>query len=268
MSATAVHPEAALLDPERQAVALADAERRLGRALTDGERRIDLVRLDRDLAAGKARLTAAIEAERRSAAHRFARDAVAGRSPRMRVRLSPAIRGALRGLYDAGVKAGRGELRRAGLDPDNLPRRLATRQKRVRLAVIEDRLNHRLHDLGVDAEHRVAIAVDLSTASQSAILDAVRGLPGVKAIAADFTSVPAFAGLGSVWDEADAAGVTTAWTYTAVMDDGTCETCAGFDGETYESWEAIQEVLPDGGPNPDCDGGDRCRCRAVPEFGS
>jgi hypothetical protein len=116
-------------------------------------------------------------------------------------------------------------------------------------------------------EHRLAIAVDLSAATRGEILAAVGRLPGVRSIAADFTSVPAFAGLGSVWDEADAAGITSAWTYTAVMDDATCETCAAADGDVYPSWDEIQTVLPDGGPNPDCDGGGRCRCRAVPEFG-
>lgn len=260
-----LHPEAALLDPARHELALADAARRLGRELSAGEQRIDLVRLDRDLAAGKERLVAAIESERRSAASRFAREAVAGRSPRMRLHLSPTIRRALRGLYDAGRSAGRGELARAGYDPDRLPRALAAVP--ARLAVIEERVDGRLAELGVADEHRLAVAFDLSAATRGEIMGAVARLPGVRAIAADFTSVPAFAGLGSVWDEADAAGITTAWTYTAVMDDGTCDTCSGFDGETYDSWDAIQEVLPDGGPNPDCDGGDRCRCRAVPEFG-
>lgn len=244
----------------------AEAERRLGRKLTDGERRIDIRTLDRDLAAGKRRLAAAIDAERRSATRAFARAAVAGRTPRMRLRLSRSIRSALRALYDAGRDAGRGELRRAGFDPDNLPKALASSRVPVKLAVIEREIKSRLDVLGTEMEHRLAIAVDLSTATRSAIFDAVANLPGVRAIAADFTTPPTFAGLGSVWDEADAAGVTTSWTYTAVLDAATCDTCEGFDGTTYESWDAIQMVLPDGGPNPDCDGGDRCRCRAVPEF--
>jgi hypothetical protein len=32
----------------------------------------------------------------------------------------------------------------------------------------------------------------------------------------------------------------------------------------YDTLDALFEVLPDFGPNPDCLGGDRCRCRAVP----
>jgi hypothetical protein len=262
--AAAAHPEALVVDEARLVLAQADAERRLGRKLTSGERRIDLVAVDRALVAGKERLLAAIEAEQRSAARRFARDALAGRSPRMRLRVSPAIRAALLALYDAGTASARGQLRRAGIDPDMLPKAMAAVP--VKLAVIERDLGTRLDDLGYTLEHRLAVAVDLSTATQSAIVDAVRGLPGFRSIGADFTTVPFDAGLGSVWDQADAAGVTSSWTYSAVMDASVCDQCAELDGTTYDSWDAIQEVLPDGGPNPDCDGGDRCRCQAVPEF--
>jgi phage gp29-like protein len=49
--------------------------------------------------------------------------------------------------------------------------------------------------------------------------------------------------------------------YSALLDLHTCETCAGADGQTAET----PDDLPDT-PNPDCDGGDKCRCVIVYVF--
>jgi len=49
--------------------------------------------------------------------------------------------------------------------------------------------------------------------------------------------------------------------YSALLDINTCEECAGADGETGETPDDIPDV-----PNPDCEGGDKCRCVHVYVF--
>jgi hypothetical protein len=48
------------------------------------------------------------------------------------------------------------------------------------------------------------------------------------------------------------------------LDGGTCDICAPMDGTEYHSLDELYTVLPDFGPNPNCLGGGRCRCRAIP----
>jgi hypothetical protein len=49
--------------------------------------------------------------------------------------------------------------------------------------------------------------------------------------------------------------------YSALLDVNTFESCAAADGETGATPDDIQAV-----PNPDCDGGDKCRCVRVYVF--
>lgn len=49
--------------------------------------------------------------------------------------------------------------------------------------------------------------------------------------------------------------------YSAVLDANTCDQCSGADGETGETEDDITPV-----PNPDCDGGDKCRCVHIAVF--
>ena len=49
--------------------------------------------------------------------------------------------------------------------------------------------------------------------------------------------------------------------YSALLDTGTCEACAAADGDEGATPDEITDV-----PNPDCDGGDRCRCVHVYVF--
>ena len=49
--------------------------------------------------------------------------------------------------------------------------------------------------------------------------------------------------------------------YSALLDVNTCEACAAADGQESESEDGIPAV-----PNPDCDGGDKCRCVVVAVF--
>ena len=46
--------------------------------------------------------------------------------------------------------------------------------------------------------------------------------------------------------------------YSALLDTNTCEACAGADGEEGATPADVPDV-----PNPDCDGGDKCRCVQV-----
>jgi len=60
---------------------------------------------------------------------------------------------------------------------------------------------------------------------------------------------------------AEFADEIKSYAYSALLDIDTCEVCEGADGQ-----EAAQEAdLPDT-PNPDCEGGDRCRCVIVATF--
>ncbi len=50
--------------------------------------------------------------------------------------------------------------------------------------------------------------------------------------------------------------------YSALLDSNTCDTCGDADGEEGDTPDDIPDV-----PNPDCDGGDKCRCVHVYVFG-
>lgn len=111
---------------------------------------------------------------------------------------------------------------------------------------------------------------DLGGAAAAAIIDALANIPGALSVAADLVSGAMFQGLGDTFDansdEIDTGGGGNGWDYTAVMDGSTCDECETRDGEHFDTWEEIagsDGPLPDGGPNPDCFGGERCRCRAT-----
>lgn len=90
--------------------AVADAEARLGRKLTDGEKRIDIVGIDRDLKNGKQRLHEAVAAEQRRAATAYAEK----REP-IQLKVTDEMMAALEDLYDAGVQHATTELEAAGI---------------------------------------------------------------------------------------------------------------------------------------------------------
>ena len=89
--------------------AIAYAEERLGRRLTEGERALDLIGLDVDLADGKERLTAAIETERRRALASY----LAGGSPALRI--TAEMEDAMIALVEAGRRHAREEFERLGI---------------------------------------------------------------------------------------------------------------------------------------------------------
>ena len=49
--------------------------------------------------------------------------------------------------------------------------------------------------------------------------------------------------------------------YSALLDSNTCDNCGDADGEEGDTPDDITDV-----PNPDCDGGDKCRCVHVYVF--
>lgn len=166
---------------------------------------------------------------------------------------------ALTDLYEAGVGHGEREVK------------LAVRQART-FAEVPPRLDEQtqklvalLRQLGAkveDAAHSQNAELMVGDIAQLVAIQRVAQLPGALNVASQLVSGAMYAGIGSVLDAN--AGLFTSWLYSAVMDNATCSPCAALDGQQFESWDAIQEVLPDGGPNPDCDGEGRCRCRAVP----
>ena len=237
----------------------AEAERRLGRTLDPSERAIDLARNDRILELGKAKLAAAVERER----NRAIRDWVRGGPGRLRV-TGPML-AILLDLVRAGERAAREEIGRiapeerrfeSAADRLDFDPRFARLRDTLRVGLY--RIETRIHEEGTEI-----IARDIGGLAAGAVARAMeRRVPGVLDTASRLVS-PAFAtGLGGVYD--NVSNLFDYWLYTAVMDGATCDVCRAHDGERFDSWEAIQAVLPGGGPNPFCRGGSRCRCRAVP----
>jgi len=247
--------------PEETVAAQAAATTRLGRPLTFAERSIDVVGLDRDLREGKARLTAAIEREKR----RAIRDALV-KGHALRINVTPEMRAALRAIFEAGRAHAQAEAARlAGprlaereyAAPPELPGRIEARLKQLLgglQATAQRRLDVTVSEAGIHA--------DLSVLARSAVGRAAMNVPGALDVAGRVVSSAMFAGVGDVFSAE--AGLFGGFQYTAIMDGATCDPCASLDGTEYTSWEDAQADLPDGGPNPDCDGDGRCRCRLVP----
>lgn len=227
----------------------------IGRELRASERAIDILRLNAAMNEAKEQIVRAIEAEKRRAIWRRLHDVSA-----VDLRLTGPMIAPLERLYQLGRREARAELQRLGYLP---ARKLASapRPRRNRQAELTNTLLQGLNQLS----HRVGseyAQADISGLSHSALVSALYSVPGARNIASALVSPALASGLGQTFEENE--DLIDGWEYTAVMDDGTCENCEALDGTTYASWADIQEVLPDGGPNPDCLGGNRCRCRPVP----
>lgn len=230
-------------------------EAMIGRELRAAEQAIDVFVLDRALNAAKAELVRAIEAEKRRAIRRTLRE---GWVRWVRIEVTRAMLEPLERLYRLGRREARAELERHGFLP---ARTYAADPKYERLRSKGWFLRGGLVQLSRRVE-RDLTAVDLETASQAAIATALYRVPGARDLASRLVSGALTDGLAATFEaNSELAG---GFEYTAVLDGGTCPSCEALDGEVFDSWDAIQEVLPDGGPNPDCDGEERCRCRPVP----
>lgn len=265
-------PAVALNDPS----VVAAAEARLGRKLTRGEQAIDLRAVDVALETGKERLRALIELEKRRVITLLVRQGIVSG-----LAVTPEMLAALRALYAEGQRQARAEIRRLDVEvrPVIAPLAILTDAEALALAeYVRDfdglsvpaalrRVRDLLSTLLVGISRRVqreAVTADLSTVAASAAIRALdRRVPGALDAASRLVSPALLSGVGDVFEAH--ADLFDAWTYTAIMDAATCDVCAELDGSSYPSWDDLMGVLPDGGPNPDCYGGSRCRCRGVPE---
>lgn len=243
----------------RHAVAM--AEQRLGRPLSTIERGLDLVGLDRDLSNAKDQLEREIERAKKKAILRHLRDG----GPVV-VRTTPRMRSILRALYRAGQRHARAEIRAAGKTPFPTGTRLSSRDPdavEARLAALLREYSQRLRRRvdAVPLEHG-EVGVSIGDLASTSVGRAALDIPGARDVASRIVSTGLFSGVGDVYDSN--AGLFDGWMYSAVMDAATCEVCSEADGTTYATWEEAMADLPDGGPNPDCDGEGRCRCRVVP----
>jgi hypothetical protein len=227
-------------------------EQRLGRQLTAAETHIRIEQIDALLNRAKDLLDAEIKRAQANMAAAIARGEI-GRLDR-----TPRMLSLLRHLREHGAAHAANELASMGYP-------VRTRTARRLQAPDEDelaaRLRVRLGELQTKIQ-REAVGLDLSELAADAIERALVAVLGARSIAADLVA-PAFtAGLAQTFEQH--ADLVEQWQYTAVLDAGLCGPCAELDGAIFDTLEALFEVLPDFGGNPDCDGGDRCRCRAVP----
>ena len=232
-------------------------ERAVGRKLRAAEKAIDVLLLQGALERAKNELDAAIGVELVRAVKAWA--ATPGSALRPRLEITPAIWRPLEELHELGRSEALNELERAGYRarrmaaPDPMPGGdFEDLEGTMRLGL--DRIALRVAD--------DFVAADLSGASTNAIAQAMLAVPGARDLASRVVSTALYSGMALTFEEA--GDLVAGFEYSSVLDHGTCDQCAPLDGTTYPSWDAIQGVLPGGGPNPECRGGGRCRCRAVP----
>lgn len=243
-------------------------EARIGRRLTAAERHIDVEAIDALLNQAKDFLDAAIQAEQK----RLAVLVAAGHGGRLEV--TPRMVAILRDLRAHGRAHALNELASMGYAVRANERRFAVPAQppgeppppRPRLVVVSDsiiegRLRARLGALTVKVQAE-AVGLDLSSMATSAIEKALVNVLGARSIAADLVS-PAFGGgLGDTFEAH--ADLIDGWEITGIQDGAQCDPCAELDGTTYDTTDALLEVMSDFNGVDDCDGGDRCRCRAIP----
>lgn len=235
------------------------AELLAGRPLRLAEQAIDVVRLDHAMNTAKDDVHEAIRLEIRRAVRRSLLTGARFRLDVTRGMLRPLER-----LHRLGRDEAAAELTRAGYEPARPPSGRKFEDAPVHYHRL-DPLRRRLRD-GLDVvEGRVSrdsVTLDLGDASATAVARALMNTPGARDLASRVVSTALYSGMGLSFETS--SDLVGGWAYTAILDQGTCEICEGLDGSEYPSWDAIQEVLPDGGPNPACFGDGRCRCRAVP----
>ncbi len=221
------------------------------RALTAAERHIDAERAAAKLDTATDHLERLVRAEMaRSASH-----AVHGRP---HVAVTPAMLRVLVRLEREGRRDARAEAASMGV---RTPTDFAAADVSPRIRGLAALLGRILDALGRAMAREAADALALGATRSRARVVAAR-ISGARAASRGVVTRAYFGGHAELYEKA--AGVFPAWQYTAVLDGGTCPQCKPLDGKVYPTWDAILVVLPDGGPNPACLGGNRCRCRAVP----
>lgn len=224
----------------------------LRRDLTAAEQHVDI----RGLVAALERAKHALHAEIVREQRRVARNAARGRRGRLVV--TPRMAAILEQLYHRGRRAALEESRSMGA---HLTRRYeaepapGTERGHLRLQMLLRKLSTRVN--------REGAAMTLhGEATPKEVVRALAKVPGAMDAAGRVVSMTLTSGLSDVYEANEDA--FNGWQYTAVLDGGTCEECAARDGEEYDTLEEGLAVLPNFGPNPDCHGEDRCRCRLLP----
>ncbi len=238
-------------------------EHAIGRQLRQAERSIDVLLLHGALNRAKDELDAAIHAEMLRATRAWLRTPGSALLPRLE--LTKAIRAPLEELHALGREEAMNELERAGYGFDQRTERFLSAPDPTPGAGFEGLIDNTMR-LGLDGiALRISdelVVADLTGAATSAIAHALLAVPGSRDLASRVVSTALYSGMALTFEENE--DLVDGWEYSAVLDSAVCESCAPLDGTTYPSWLAIQDVLPNGGPNPECLGGGRCRCRAVP----
>lgn len=237
-------------------------EATVGRPLRQAEHVVDVFRLTKALDDAKDAVHEAITAEQA----RAVRDGLRTGHP-IRLHVTRAMLTPLERLFRKGVTEAFDELRRAGYNPSRALAEHDPRPFTSRLDDVADTVASGLNSFSVRLqmlhdETRLRLVVSGHGSVGDALAKALLAQPGGRSIAAGVVSTALFRGMGQTFEENES--IVGGWEYTSVLDGGTCEVCEPLDGTTYDSWAEIQEVLPNGGPNPECLGGDRCRCRALP----
>lgn len=252
----------ALAAPSRDLTAARElVEELVGRPLRRAEQAIDVLRLDQALQIGKDELEEAIRAEMTRAAWEW----ISGRGLGVKMIVSPAMTDALDALTETGREEALLEMERLGYenltDPVEGSRLFAVEEGPRADRDTEAYLARNLPSIEVRIVDEL-VAIDLSSAAQTAVAQALLNVPGARDVASRVVSTALIDGLALTFEQN--SDLVRCWEYTALMDPGTCSACSPLDGRRYDTLQALFRDLPNFGPNPRCKGGGRCRCRAVP----
>jgi hypothetical protein len=229
-------------------------EAAIGRPLRMNERSIDVLGLDKALNDAKDDVEQAVRAEQKRAVARGLRN-----EKRIALDLTKPMLEPLERLFRLGRREALAELQRAGY-PE--PRRaFAAVPEHPELDDHASHLHRLLHGFSVRIENR-RVEMQAGDYAQDAIAAALLRVPGARDVASRAISKALTLGLAQTFEANQ--DLVTCWEYTAVLDGGTCDVCAPLDGSEYQTLGDLFVVLPDFGPNPECLGRERCRCRAVP----
>lgn len=233
----------------------------IGRPLRLAEQVVDVFALTAALDNAKDDLHAAIEAEKRRAVRRGLRT---GHPIRLDVTV-PMLR-PLERLWRLGVREAHAELERAGYNPVRVFADAESENPILweQTAKLKSQLNGLAVRLQLEEDQlRVKLVARGEGSIAAALADALLKVPGGRSIAAGVVSSSLFSGMGTTFEANES--LVGGWETSAVLDGGTCAECEAHDGDQFDTWADAQDLMPNGGPAVYCFGGDRCRCRLVPQ---
>lgn len=217
---------------------------------------IDVAGITKSYAIQESYLERAVRAEARRALRRWADGGP------MRLEATERMGEALLGMYRAGQRNARSEMKGLGVTPPVHLAAIDDLSLPMRLVATIDRLRAQLTATGARLERAAKEATFSGVVRNSLDVDGLLRSTGVRGAIDGLLPSSLTAGLADTYEGAQ--GAFDGWEYSAVLDGGTCDECEPRDGETYQTLDEAYAVLPGFGPNPDCFGGWRCRCRLVP----